>query len=256
MELKIYDKSFEAFKGFVNIVKTIVEEANLRISEDGIRVNTMDPSHVAMIDTTAKPGLFDAYTSDEKEEPICFNVKDLGKFLDRMDKKEQITIKTNREKAKMMIQGRKGGLTRRFEITLLEPMEEEVPAPKITFKSKTRILTSRFERAIKDADLVSEHIAFKAEKDGEFSMSAKGELGSALSSWEKGSDEVLQMDTEEDSSATYTLNYLKDFMSALKPVADVLNVEFSDDMPLMLTAECSSTNLEAAYFLAPCIGMT
>lgn len=254
MELKIYDKSFEAFKGFISIVKTIVEEANLNISQDGIQVSTMDPSHVAMVDTIAKPGLFDEYTSDEKEEPICFNVADLARFLDRMDKKEQITIKADRERGMLRIQGRKGGLTRRFEVVLLEPTEEEVPEPKIVFNSKVRILTQAFERAIKDAELVSEHVVFDAKKEV-FNMSGKGELGSAISSWERSGDEILQMETSEDSEATYTLSYLKDIISALKPVAEVLTVQFSQDMPIMLTAECKTTELEAKYFLAPCIGV-
>jgi DNA polymerase III sliding clamp (beta) subunit (PCNA family) len=135
---------------------------------------------------------------------------------------------------------------------ILEPIDEEVPQPKIFFKAKARILTNSLRMAIKDADLVSEHVKVSVEGEA-LKVSAVGDMGSAFSEWEKGSDDLLELKSEEDSSATFTLSYLDEIVNAAGNSSEVATVELSTDMPIKMDFELPKGRL--VYYLAPCIGV-
>jgi proliferating cell nuclear antigen len=135
---------------------------------------------------------------------------------------------------------------------ILEPLDDEVPQPKIFFKASSRILTQSLRRAIRDASLVSEHVKVAVEGDN-FTVSATGDMGSAQSNWEKGSDELLDLKAQEDAKATFTLSYLQDIVNAVTASSEVATLELSTDMPIKMNFELPQGRL--VYYLAPCIGV-
>ena len=234
------------------MLKILNDEITLNVDDSGIQVIGMDPSHVAMVDAKILPGLFDKFEPSEK--PITINLMEFNKFLDRLGKEDNPKIQYNAEKAQLMILAKKIGFTRRFTLSTLEPLEEEVPKPKIFFKSSGRIITQIVDRAIKDADLVSEHVKFILDENV-MKIMATGDLGSASNEFEKGSDELLELKSEEEAAATFTLSYLKDMFGALKNLTDVVTIELSTDMPMKIEATASVPNIEVTLYLAPCIGV-
>jgi len=135
---------------------------------------------------------------------------------------------------------------------ILEPIDEEVPQPKIFFKAKARIITDSLRNSIRDANLVSEHV--KVAVEGEIlKISATGDMGSAHSEWEKGSDDLIELKSEEDSSATFTLSYLNEITNAAGSSSEVATIELSTDMPIKMDFELPKGKL--VYYLAPCIGV-
>lgn len=250
--LEMSSKSFDIFKDFFRLLKILNDEITLNVDDSGIQVIGMDPSHVAMVDAKILPGLFDKFEPSEKS--ITVNLTEFNKFLDRLGKEDNPKIQYNAEKAQLMILAKKAFFTRRFTLSTLEPLEDEVPKPKIFFKSSGRIITQIVDRAIKDADLVSEHVKFILDKNV-MKIMATGDLGSASNEFEKGSDELLELKSEEDSTATFTLSYLKDMFGALKNLTDVVTIELSTDMPMKIEATASVPNIEVTLYLAPCIGV-
>ncbi len=256
MEIAMRNSGLEMFKGFLNLVKTVLsEDMSMEIKEDGLHVIGMDPSHVAMIRASAKKGLFDSFNVEENEEVVTFNVGEFMKFMDRMQKDEDVTIKVNRAEARIAIHGKKSGWRRQFKVPLLEPLEEEVPQPKLTLKASSKMLTNSVDRAIKDATLVSEHIHLKF-AEANVVISATGDVGSCHNEWAKDSDEILELKADkEEQTATFTLTYIRDMITALKPLCDLLTIQLATDMPFELTAHPKSPWIEATLWLAPCIGV-
>ncbi|MCK4265965.1 MAG: hypothetical protein KAX31_01710, partial [Thermoplasmata archaeon] len=209
MELELNKGSFPVFRDWIDMLKTVNEEMTLHVDEEGIQTMSMDPSHVAMIEASIKAELFDKFKKPEGKHLITLSLSEFSKFLDRVDKDESAKISYQEDKAKLFIHTKKGGRRRRFSLPVLEPLEDEVPKPKIFFKSEARILTQSVVTAIKDASLVSEHIAILFTKDM-LKISATGDMGSAVNEFDKGSDEFLELKAEEDASATFTLSYLAD----------------------------------------------
>jgi proliferating cell nuclear antigen len=253
MNLEMSSKSFTVFRDFVTLLKMVNEELTLYVDETGIQARGMDPSHVAMIDAKILPGLFEVFEPSEKM--ITVNLAEFDKFLGRLDKGETPKIQYNADKARITILSRKGGRSRRFSLPVLEPYDEEVPEPKIFFKAEGRILTQSVDRAIKDANLVSEHVKFVLDQNV-LKIEATGDMGSADNEFERGGDELLELKVEEEGAATFTLSYLADMFGRLKSLADVVTIELSTDMPLKVEATPSvDPNLEIKLFLAPCIGV-
>jgi len=251
MELKLYEKNLESFKGVMNLVKAVlVGDTKMQLSEDGIRILGMDPSHVAMIDAKIKLGLFDTFTPGD--EDVIINITEFTRFLDRAEKKERVTLSVDSKASKLIITGEKSGWKRRFGIPLLEEYESEVPEPKIKFDASVKMLTPAFDKALKDAELVSEHVNLEI-REGLTTLKATGDVGEASNLWEKDSEDILEIKAEAKANATYTLSYLRDMTTALKAFSDTIRMEMSTDMPMRIEGYADS--IEVTLFLAPMIGV-
>lgn len=253
MKLEMGPKGFTVFRAYVGLLKAMGDELTLRCNDSGISVLGMDSSHVAMIDSKVKATFFEVYEASE-EGMITLNMLEFSKFLDRIEKNENVKITYDAEQAKLVIATRAGGRNRRFKLPVLEPLDEEVPQPKIFFKSEGRILTQSVDSAIKDADLVSEHIkiAFRADM---LQLQANGDMGYAENEYNRDSDELLELKSEEDSVANFTLSYLKDMFGQLKNLSEVVTLHLATDMPLRIEVTPNDLNLEIDLYLAPMIGV-
>ena len=241
----------EPFRNLMKAVGAVVEEGCFNIDGEGMKLLAMDPSHVVMVDFELPSGFFDVYAC-EGGARLSIRFGDFLKFLDRVERDEGVRIRLEEERARLAIRCTRPGHTRRFAMPVLEPLEEEVPQPKISFKSSARILTRSLRQAIRDAVLVSENARIEVAGD-EFRISAVGDMGSAYSTWERGADELLDLRSEEDSGATFTLSYLKDIVSAASLSSETATLELSTDMPVRMGFELPQGRL--VYYLAPCIGV-
>ena len=241
----------DPFRSLVKALSVIVEEGTFTMNEAQLKLLAMDPSHVAMVDFELPGTFFDSYRC-EGEPKLSINIKEFLRFLDRVDRDEQVRIVLNTEKARLVIHCKRGGHSRRFEMPILEPLDEEVPQPKIFFKAKARVTTDALRMAIRDASLVSEHVRVEVEGDL-FKVNAEGDMGSSFSEWTRDSDDLLELKADEDSSATFTLSYLSDIASAAGANSEVATPELSTDMPIKMEFEISQGRL--VYYLAPCIGV-
>ncbi|MGQ9679747.1 MAG: proliferating cell nuclear antigen (pcna) [Candidatus Bathyarchaeia archaeon] len=242
--------SIESFRNLIKALSVIVERGSFMADEAQIKLVAMDPSHVAMVDFELPKEFFKRYLLDE-ETKLTMNISEFLKFLERVEKDEQLEMRFGKENM-LLIQCKKGGHTRRFLIPLLEPFDEEAPSPKIFFKSSARILTQSLRKAIRDASLVSEHVKLEITNDG-VGISATGDMGSVSSLWEKGADDILELKSEESSSATFTLSYLQDIVNAASVSSEIARLELSTDMPIKMDFELEQGRL--IYYLAPCIGV-
>jgi proliferating cell nuclear antigen len=241
----------DPFRSLVKALSVIVEEGTFTMNEAQIKLLAMDPSHVAMVDFELPSEFFDAYKC-EGEPKLSINIKEFLRFLDRVDRDEQVRIVLNEEKARLVIHCKRSGHNRRFEIPILVPLDEEVPQPKIFFKGKVRITSDALRMAIRDANLVSEHVKVEME-DGLLKINAEGDMGSSFSEWLADSDDVLELKVDEDSNATFTLSYLQDIANAAGANSEVVTIELSTDMPIKMDFEIPTGRL--VYYLAPCIGV-
>lgn len=251
MEMKI-GKEFPIFSAWIDALKTINEEHTIEANEEGLHSVAMDNSHVAMIDTKFRKELFEDYSVTGDKETVTLNVADLSKFLNRIGKDEKVSLRKDDKQSRVIIETRLSGRARQFSIATLEDFDNEVPEPKIFFKSKGRIVLKGFEDALKDAALVSEHIVLDF-KDEKFKVSGYGDMADTFMEWTKDSDDILQLEIQEPAKATYTLSYVEDMIKAAKPLSEVLTLELTQDMPLKIDAEGNLIDL--VFYMAPCIGV-
>ena len=91
----------EPFRNLIKALSVIVDEGTFNMNEAQIKLLAMDPSHVAMVDFELPKDFFNGYKC-EGEPKLTVNISEFLKFLDRVDKDENVTIKLDQDKTKMI----------------------------------------------------------------------------------------------------------------------------------------------------------
>ncbi|MCW4052021.1 MAG: proliferating cell nuclear antigen (pcna) [Candidatus Bathyarchaeota archaeon] len=244
-KLRITDSKL--LRDMFSAISILVDEATFNLNPEGIQLRAMDPSRVAMVDFQWPSSIFDEYQCDESQK-ICFNITELLKLLRRSSKEETIELSLNPETARLQI-SITGRYNRTFNMPTLEPQEEEVPTPKITFKVQAKATTEGLRQAIEDAQIVSDHVRLEADSE-KLALNATGDLMGANIELKKGSDTLLDLQVQEPAKATFSLSYLAEILKAASASSEIATIEFANDMPIHIDFQQPKEG-KLTYYLAP-----
>ena len=234
------------WRSMLAAISTLIEEADVTASPDGIKLRSMDPSHVAMVDFEWNKSAFQEYTCLQPTK-IRLNVTDIVKKLRGAGQEPlEMAYDENTRKFNMVI---KGKWTTTFTLPTLDPGDEEVPTPKIAFNCKIKMVSASFRDVIDQIQTVSDNVKFEATAD-KFVAEAVTELSGAKIEIDKGSDVLLEIDVKEPCKATFNLNYLSEISKAGASAAELVTLEFSTNMPVKLEYEMPQQG-RLLYYLAP-----
>jgi len=228
-------------------VSTLVDEATFKVDKNGIRLRAMDPSHVAMVDFEMPGNTFQEYICDQPID-VCINMSEMLKLLKSIGSEETLEISTDNEGRQLELVLR-GVYVRKFVMPTLEIAEEEAPTPKIDFNTIVKMTSNSLKQTMDDALAVSDNVRLEATPE-KLVFKAIGDLGSATVEFSKDSEAVLSLEVREDSKATFSLNYLSEIVKAGAATSDVVDIEFSTNMPVRLNFGLPEER-RLAYYLAP-----
>lgn len=234
-------------RDMVSAIAILVDEATFNLDSEKIELRAMDPSRVAMVDFEWPKSIFDEYQCDQPQK-MCINIGELLKLLRRTGKEESIELVLNPETARLQI-AITGKYTRTFNMPTLEPQEEEVPTPKITFKVQAKTTTSGLRQAIEDAQIVSDHVRIEADNE-KLVFNASGDLMGAVIKLDKTSDALLDLQTQEPVKATFSLSYLAEIIKAASATSEIATLQFANDMPIRVEFHQPKEG-KLTYYLAP-----
>ncbi|RLE81322.1 MAG: DNA polymerase sliding clamp, partial [Thermoprotei archaeon] len=185
----------------------------------------------------------------DEETIIGVNFEELRKVMKRARKDEKVELSTVAGRFKVKIIGR---AERTFSLPILDIPSEELPAVKVDFKVRARMLSDSLKDALSDANLVSDAVKFEATEDllRVYASSDKGEVTVDFSLI---SGSLLEYEVQENSVASYSLEYLLDMVKKASALSDVVTVEFATEKPISLTFEIAGGGI-LRYFLAPRAG--
>jgi len=230
-------------------VGVLVEEIQVNIDYAGLSVKQMDSNHYAMVDLSVDSYEFDQFNV-VRPGVFGFNLSETLKLVWKKKFVKNAMLKTTVEEKNLIFEIQ-DQIKRRKSVALLEPLEEELPEPKIYYKAKIR-MSADVLRIVDDVQ-VSEHMTIKANSD-RIVFESKGDMGEESFSLERVDENLLDLNVDGSQEATYDLNYLRDIAKGLKPLCDVIEIEFSTDMPIRITGEVNFSG-HLIYYLAPCIGV-
>ncbi|MCS7140096.1 MAG: proliferating cell nuclear antigen (pcna) [Candidatus Nezhaarchaeota archaeon] len=232
--------------GIIDALSSLIEEGIIKVNESGVRLRAMDPSKIAMIDFEMPKDAFEEYECDG-EMIIGINFDELKKVAKRGGAKEKVQLEVPPGSTRFKIT-LKGKAMRSFSIPLMDIEYEELPTPSLTYNVKATIMADVFEDALKDVELVSDYVKLEGRSNVIIvrGQSDRGEVETELTV-EAGA--LLDLEVKEESSASYSLEYLMDMVRANK-AAEVATLEFSSAMPLSLTFPIPGGGT-IRYFLAP-----
>jgi proliferating cell nuclear antigen len=228
-------------------IKTLVEEATFEATGEGLTFRAMDPSHVALVDLLWPNTGWEKYECDK---PLKFSlrVEDLVKLISRSDGKDSVEMASSEEDT--LTVKFVNGYKREFAIHLIESTSGSAPLPKLEFDTKINLAKTIFEKVLNDISVVSDQVTIQAVKD-KLTFSGKSDIGSASIQLEKNDADILDLQVNAESKATYSIDYLLGITKAAGSVFDTLIAEFSSKKPVRLEFRLNDQGARIHYYLAP-----
>src|SRR5713226_6701540 len=199
------------FRNLLGAISSLIEEADFNATPEGIKLRSMDPSHIAMVDFEWPKTAFDTYECNGNTK-IRLSVSNLLKLLKRTRSDESIEVVYDDTNKKLNIT-LKNKIVRKFITPTLEPSTEEVPTPKVPFNARVKMTAASLRDIIDDAQAISDNVKLEVSSE-KFIVRGTGELSSVVIEMDKGSDAILEIDVKETAKATYNLNYLGEIIRA------------------------------------------
>ena len=232
-------------------------EINLQVTPENIRIRQMDASHVAMVDVTIEPRSCETYRVSGSSM-VRVDLAELLKVLKNVGKDDALNFRfepdSMSEKANLEIKVLSSNF-RKIKIPLSEPTDSElVPEPKFAFNVKVNMESKRLAKVIAEAQEYDDKILFETRsRDDRNSdlmiFKAKTETREVEFELCRNDGSLYEIDIRENGKAVYNLDMLSPLVKAVKNMTDTVTVEFSKDMPMLLTAQNNLAQVK--YYLAP-----
>ncbi len=244
MEFSAKTNTSNEWKAVIAAITTLVEEATFEATVEGISFRGMDPSHVALIDISWPNSAFEKYDCDSD---IKFGVRvdEFSKLIKRAEKNEGIEINISEDNMLRVYIGK----NKKYKMRLIESSASDTPLPKITYDSKIGLSSATLDKILGDIEVVSDYLSINATtNNAEFS--GKGDSGEANINLEKGMEELEEISITQESTGTYSLEYLNPIVKAVGGTAGSIICEFSSGKPLRVEFKVANIG-RIHFYLAP-----
>lgn len=228
-------------------IKTLVEEATFEATTEGLTFRAMDPSHVALVDLLMPNSSWEKYSVD-KPYKFSLRVEDFVKLISRSDTKDSVEISSS-EEDNITVRFA-NGYKREFTIHLIESSSGAAPLPKLEFDTKATFAKHILEKVLGDISAVSDQVTIQAVKD-KLTFSGKSDIGAASISLEKNDADILDLQVNADSKATYSIDYLANIVRTAGGASDTVVCSFSSKKPVLLEFRLNDLGARINFFLAP-----
>ena len=227
------------FKTSFDAISSIVDEVQIEVDSDGLRLNAIDRSHVTYVHLELKESLFDVYECDK---PIKLNLdtEELMKVLKRSKSDDVMELTVD---AGSLIITFEGAVKKTFKVKLID-LEYDTPSqPQIDYPININIPITTLKEAIQDIEIVADRVQFEVDED-KLTLEAVGEFSDAKVEYLHGEK------ITDTAKAIYAIENIKEMLKAEK-FADNTYVQLGDDMPLTLVLELLNNEGELSFLLAP-----
>ncbi|MEX0639974.1 MAG: proliferating cell nuclear antigen (pcna) [Nitrosopumilaceae archaeon] len=231
-------------KAIISAISTLVEEATFVANAEGITFRGMDPSHVALIDISWPNSAFEKYECDND---IKFGVRvdEFSKLIKRAEKQDSIEIGISEDNMLLVTIGK----NKKYKMRLIESSASDTPLPKIPYDAKIGLTSSAFDKILGDVQVVSDYLTIKA-TTSKAEFSGKGDSGEVLIDLEKGMEQLTDISVKQESTGTYSLEYLNPVVKAVGTTAGSVTCEYSSAKPLRIEFKVANIG-RIHFYLAP-----
>jgi len=231
-------------KAIISAISTLVEEATFVATAEGITFRGMDPSHVALIDISWPNSAFEKYECDND---IKFGVRidEFSKLIKRADKSNNIEISISENNMLLVTIGS----NKKYKIRLIESSATDTPLPKIPYDTKITMSSSSFDKILGDVQVVSDYLTIHT-SDSKAQFSGKGDSGEVVIDLSKEMKEIEEISSKDESTGTYSLEYLNPVVKAVGTTAGNITCEFSSAKPLRVEFKVANIG-RIHFYLAP-----
>lgn len=245
--MKVKSESSELWKNCIGAISNLIDEAAFKFTPEGVRMEAMDPSHVALVDFNLPSKSFEKY--DVKETQVLgVDLIEMDKVVSRAKKNDKFVVELDEEKNRLILKF-EGTSTRKFSLPLIEVEGEETPQPELDFSTSAKIQAGIIQDGLKDASLVADNVRFRATEE-KFIMGTESDTGSSQMELSKGSEGLKELEVQKSSKAMFNISYLDDIIKAVSS-SDFIDIHLGPDLPIKLDMPIGDGKGQLKFLLAP-----
>ncbi|NWI99549.1 PCNA protein, partial [Crypturellus undulatus] len=230
-------------KRVLEALKDLITEACWDLGSGGISLQSMDSSHVSLVQLTLRSEGFDTYRCDRNIAMGCAGNEDIITLRaeDNADTLALVFEAPNQEKVSD------------YEMKLMDLDVEQLGIPEQEYSCVVKMPSAEFARICRDLSHIGDAVVISCAKDG-VKFSANGELGngniklSQTSNVDK-EEEAVTIEMNEPVQLTFALRYLNFFTKAT-PLSPTVTLSMSADVPLVVEYKIADMG-HLKYYLAP-----
>lgn len=241
--LTIKTVQISPFRTLIATLKDILLETNITFQPDGMRIINMDKSHTILVHLYLPAANFEFYECKKEKIIVGVNMFHLFKLINSIDNDDTLTIYIENND---YCDGIVSHLALRFEngnikqcktqkLKLIEPDQDELEYPDVTFSSIINLQSSYFQKIVRDLSVISDKLEIKSVGNDLF-FKCQGSFANAeihLSESDESMKFILKQDPSKVIQGEFSLKNLGYFIKCT-PLCHHIEVYFENDLPLVV----------------------
>ncbi|KAL0235427.1 hypothetical protein GEMRC1_002009 [Eukaryota sp. GEM-RC1] len=230
--------SVSTLKKIVDAIKDLVKEANIECTLQGVSLQAMDGSHVALVSLTLRKEGFTDFTN-HRNITLGVNLKNLDTILKCAGKDDTVTLSAGDKADHLDIRfvNETSGQESSFTIKLMDIDQESLGIPDQEYDTEIKLPSSEFQRICKDLGQLGDTITITTVK-GAVSFSAAGDIGSGKITLQANEnaekeEERVEVNQARAVSLSFGVRYLRDFTKATS-LAPQVSLKLTNNAPLIV----------------------
>lgn len=224
------------FKILVEALKEILTDTVLIVNENGMRICTMDSSHVILIHMKLEASKFEHYECDG-EQMIGLNMLNLNKLIKTINNNDTIAfsmLNSNKNELEIRVENTDKNTIKISKLMLLDLDNTNMQIPPVEFNSVITLPSTDFQKVCRDISNLSETVEI-TNTDNKLMLSCRGDFCAheiILNDCE--SLKIEQKDSDVIYQGEFDSKYLVQFTKCTN-LSNVVSLYLKNDYPLIVS---------------------
>ena len=245
MQLNLEIKNVIEWKAVLTAISELADEAMFLCNDDGITFRGIDKSHTAYLSVTFPKASFEVY--EYETTFFVLPIKEFKNLFSTADNNAIVKLQIEQEDHITILI--KGDFEMVYEQKLIAKELGIVNIPKIEPKSKLSMSPDTLIKIIDNLGKVSMYVTLSTTTNN-IQFSGKGDDGTGTVNLQPGISGLKLLEVVENSSATYSLEYVTTILQSIGKICESLTIEFGSGIPMHISFELPN-KITAEYFLSP-----
>ncbi|KAF9048121.1 proliferating cell nuclear antigen [Hymenopellis radicata] len=187
-------------KKLLDAIKELVTDANFECNEEGINLQAMDNSHVALVAVLLEAPGFKEYRCD-RPMPLGVNLTSLTKVLKCAKDDDSCTLKAADEAdlLNLIYESKNTDRIAEYEMKLMDIDSDTLGIPDTDYDARVTLSSAEFSRIVRDLSLLGESVRIEVSKEGvRFAADGEAANGNVLL---KPTEHVGKVEKKEEAPA-------------------------------------------------------
>jgi len=229
----------------MSAIAEIIDETELLIGRDGIRMVAADRAVVAVVDFTLSQAAFDEYDY-QGDVRLGVNLINFLRILRRAAPNDVLSISLADNRLTLRLTG---DSTRTFKLPIIDVSKQELPPlDKLEFTTTFEMDSDILNNGIDDADLITDSLIFLVRSD-RVALKADSESAGVELELISGQPGLRSLQASSATRARYSLDYLKRIIKA-KKLSETAKISLASEYPMRILFDVPG-KAQLSFVLAP-----